>query len=131
MTNKEKIEEMAKIVDEYFEVYCTTPKDIAESLYEAGYRKIPDGAVVLTKEDLKKYAKDCLIGEIAGLDILKGAFAKAERVAEKVRKETAKEILQKIEGRANWFLESQIQEDHFVEQIKELVEEYGVEIENG
>lgn len=39
MNKDQQIEEMAKIVDEYFEVYDTTPKEIAESLYEAGYRK--------------------------------------------------------------------------------------------
>ena len=49
---------------------------------------------------------------------------------DQVRKETAKEILQKIKARSMWFIESQIQEDHFVEQIKELAKEYYVEIEN-
>ena len=40
MTRQEQIEEMAKIVDEMYNVYTTTADDIAEGLYNAGYRKI-------------------------------------------------------------------------------------------
>ena len=40
MTKQEQIEEMAKIVDEMYNVYTTTADDIAEGLYNAGYRKI-------------------------------------------------------------------------------------------
>ena len=40
MTKQEQIEEMAKIVDEMYNVYTTTADDIAEGLYKAGYRKI-------------------------------------------------------------------------------------------
>ena len=39
MTRQEQIEEMAKIVDEMYNVYTTTADDIAEGLYNAGYRK--------------------------------------------------------------------------------------------
>lgn len=39
MTRQEQIEEMAKIVDEMYNVYTTTADDIAERLYNAGYRK--------------------------------------------------------------------------------------------
>lgn len=39
MTKQEQIEEMAKIVDEMYNVYTTTADDIAEGLYNAGYRK--------------------------------------------------------------------------------------------
>ena len=40
MTKQEQIEEMAKIVDEMYNVYTATADDIAEGLYNAGYRKI-------------------------------------------------------------------------------------------
>lgn len=40
MTKQEQIEEMAKIVDEMYNVYTTTADDIAEGIYNAGYRKI-------------------------------------------------------------------------------------------
>ena len=39
MTKQEQIEEMAKIVDEMYNVYTTTADDIADGLYNAGYRK--------------------------------------------------------------------------------------------
>ena len=42
MTKQEQIKEMAKIVDEMYNVYTTTADDIAEGLYNAGYRKIDD-----------------------------------------------------------------------------------------
>ena len=42
MTKQEQIDEMAKIVDEMYNVYTTTADDIAEGLYNAGYRKIYD-----------------------------------------------------------------------------------------
>ena len=42
MTKQEQIEEMAKIVDEMYNVYTTTADDIAEGIYNAGYRKIDE-----------------------------------------------------------------------------------------
>ena len=42
MTKQEQIEEMAKIIDEMYNVYTTTADDIAEGIYNAGYRKIDD-----------------------------------------------------------------------------------------
>ena len=38
-TKQEQIEEIAKIVDEMYNVYTTTADDIAEGIYNAGYRK--------------------------------------------------------------------------------------------
>ena len=42
MNREEQITEMAKIVDEMYNVYTTTADDIAEGLYNAGYRKVDD-----------------------------------------------------------------------------------------
>ena len=39
MNREEQIEEMEKIIDELYNVYDTTAGDIAEGLYNAGYRK--------------------------------------------------------------------------------------------
>lgn len=39
MDKEKQIEEMAKIVDEMYNVYTTTAEDIADGLYNAGYRK--------------------------------------------------------------------------------------------
>ena len=55
MTEQEQIEEMAKIVDEMYNVYTTTADDIADGLYNAGYRKIDDDCAVITKDELKQY----------------------------------------------------------------------------
>ena len=55
MDKKQQIEEMAKIVDEMYNVYTTTAEDIAEGLYNAGYRKIDDNCAVITKSELKQY----------------------------------------------------------------------------
>ena len=55
MDKKQHIEEMAKIVDEMYNVYTTTADDIAEGLYNAGYRKIDDDCAVITKDELKQY----------------------------------------------------------------------------
>ena len=55
MNKNEMIEEMEKIVDEMYNVYTTTAEDIAEGLYNAGYRKIDDDCAVITKAELKQY----------------------------------------------------------------------------
>ena len=51
MTRQEQIEEMARIVDEMYNVYTTTAGDIADGLYDAGYRKVDKDSVVLTRVD--------------------------------------------------------------------------------
>ena len=56
MTRQEQIEEMAKIVDEMYNVYTTTADDIAEGLYNAGYRKV-DEIKRLEKENEQLKAK--------------------------------------------------------------------------
>lgn len=52
-TKQEQIEEMAKIVDEMYNVYTTTAEDIAEGIYNAGYRKEQEtaGIVKLYQQD--------------------------------------------------------------------------------
>ena len=55
MTRQEQIAKMAKIVDEMYNVYTTTAEDIAEGIYNAGYRKIDDDCAVITKAELKQY----------------------------------------------------------------------------
>ena len=50
MTKQEQIEEMAKIVDEMYNVSTTTADDIADGLYNAGYRKIREKDETLEKQ---------------------------------------------------------------------------------
>lgn len=75
-------------------LYAEQRHQIAEAYFNAGYRKVGDGDVLLTKVDMLKYAKDCLAGETTGLDIINGLIARAERKAEQARKKATKEILQ-------------------------------------
>ena len=84
------------------------------------------GNIILTKEDMQKYAKDCLIGEVAGLDILNGEIARGERKAKEARKETAKEILQRL-----YKSRIRINTDYMIytDDIHELADKYGVEVE--
>ena len=56
MTKQEQIEEMAKIVDEMYNVYTTQADDIAEGLYNAGYRKIDD-----LKAENKQLKTECAL----------------------------------------------------------------------
>ena len=56
MSKQEQIEEMAKIVDEMYNVYTTTADDIAEGLYNAGYRKIDD-----LKAENKQLKTECAL----------------------------------------------------------------------
>lgn len=56
MTRQEQIEEMAKIVDEMYNVYTTTADDIADGLYNAGYRKIDD-----LKDENKQLKTECAL----------------------------------------------------------------------
>ena len=55
-TKQEQIEEMAKIVDEMYNVYTTTADDIAEGLYNAGYRKVDD-----LKAENKQLKTECAL----------------------------------------------------------------------
>ena len=56
MDKEQQIEEMAKIVDEMYNVYTTTEDDIAEGLYNAGYRKIDD-----LKAENKQLKTECAL----------------------------------------------------------------------
>ena len=122
MTKQEQIEEMAKIVDEMYNVYTTTADDIADGLYNAGYRKTFTGDLA---SDTQKAFKEGY---------------------EKARKETAKEIFQKVvniclkeedfqDGTVNTQLEPLyfgiMNGCAFIRgEVKELAKHYGVEVEN-
>lgn len=56
MTKQEQIDEMAKIVDEMYNVYTTTADDIAEGIYNAGYRKVDD-----LKAENKQLKTECAL----------------------------------------------------------------------
>ena len=74
MNKNEMIEEMAKIVDEMYNVYTTTAENIAEGLYNVCYRKIDDDCAVITKAELKQY-KAQAVKEFA--EMLKNKYGKS------------------------------------------------------
>ena len=153
MTRQEQIEEMAKIVDEMYNVYTTTADDIAEGLYNAGYRKIQDGTVVLSREEydklglfeetVKEYKSDN--GQLVLVKEQKKLQKYSTDIADFIRKETAKEIFQKVvnicrkeedfqDGTVNTQLEPLyfgiMNGCAFIRgEVKELAEQYGVEVE--
>lgn len=92
---------------------CYLARNIASVMIDDGYRKIPDGAVVLTKEeyDNMRNLTDCAVCEIKGI--------------EKVRKETAREILGE-------FLETFPSDKNITTisraTVKRLAQIYGVEV---
>lgn len=118
MNKQEQIEEMEKIIDELYNVYDTTAGEIAEGLYNTGYRKIPENAVVLTKEEYIDLSRNYVGEQI-----------------EKTRKETAKEIVEKVKGQSETFLigygDGQYDEHKYVsvEYIEELAKQFGLEVE--
>ena len=60
MNKEQQIEQMAKIINELCCVYTTTETDIAEGIYQAGYRKIDDNCAVITKAELKEYKRQAV-----------------------------------------------------------------------
>ena len=148
MNEKEIIEEMAKEISEsnilckdcgdYGDTYCT--EAIANTLYKAGYRKIPEGSVVLSTEDYSDYltlqsnytnAKERCEKLQADNERL---YKNLGKFKESVRKETAKEILRdikyEIEDRNGAMLEEDLSVDATIlqEVLNEIAKQYGVEI---
>ena len=110
--SQKQIEEMAKDIiktfsTEYIYAQSEVMKNISDinvlvsSLIAKGYRKIPEGAVVLTREEIEKYAKDCIVGRETGLDIINGLIARAERLQESTRKETAEKFAERLKDYIN------------------------------
>ena len=101
MTKQEQIEEMAKIVDEMYNVYTTTADDIADGLYNAGYRKVDD-----LKSENKQLKTECAL-----LD-------NELRIA---RQETI-DVLNKVKERAVGL--AAIETYHICNLVDELLKEY-------
>lgn len=107
MTEKEMIEEMAKVIaiDRYNNV---SSLDTATMLYEdLGYRKIPEGSVVLSRKEHIQMLKDCIQSNIL--------------VEESTRKRTAEDILSLAIAHDNGY------ETDMTRFISALKKKYGVE----
>ena len=124
MTKQEQIEEMAKIVDEMYNVYTTTADDIAEGLYNAGYRKIKEKNETLEKQikHLNTIVErlDELLGKgindyIMGIDGVEGIKYMWERSA-------VREFAEKIKAKS--YVNDYCREVVEIEKIDELLKEY-------
>ena len=90
----EKIEEMAKIM---YGVEAFELETLAEVLYKLGYRKIPENAVVLTREEHQKYLAFKIIEpQVRGcLD----RERELEKRLETISKETAEKFAERLKSR--------------------------------
>ena len=89
MTKQEQIEEMVSIMaasnNPFVDVPVEIMPNVVEVIYNAGYRKLPEDSVVLSKEEYERITKE-LVTEQRATEIAKEYF-------EKMRKETAEKIL--------------------------------------
>lgn len=130
MTKQEQIEEMAKIVDEMYNVYTTTADDIADGLYNAGYRKIKEKDETLEKQikHLNTIVErlDELLGKgindyIMGIDGVEGLKDMWERSAVREFAEKVKAKLFAIFGKT---ICSDLDTEDITDIIDELLKEY-------
>ena len=126
-TKQEQIEEMAKIIDEMYNVYTTTAGDIADGLYNAGYRKVPFDIRHCFNEIERKMKFKTDFGTIDFTEeqilFIEQAICGEE---EKIRKETAKKILDKLNALMEQYHYKSTAWRNCTNFIKET---YGVEVE--
>ena len=116
LLNQEQAELKKAMIEELgHTLYCkqdkfdlSNPFEVAKAVVEEGYYKVPKGAVVLTKEEF---------------------FANNEKCYQQARKETAREIIQLLDGH-------QFEDDGWTwsvskRDLKFIAKKYGVEIEGG
>ena len=116
MDKKKQIEEMAKDIKASLTHHL--PKTIlypyiAQDMYALGYRKIPEGAVVLTVEEYKEMVDDVKVSKEKLARIIDSAKAKA-------RKETAREIFDKAKQKCK---ELEEKFSHLCKSKRECLEE--------
>lgn len=117
MTKQEQIEEMAKDIVRIagLDVYGK-----AEELVNLGYRKLPEDSVVLSREEYKRLLDNAIRVDMEYLD----------HELAKTRKETAKEILQRLYDKCYEVQGLREGYAHIIPlDILILAKEYGVEVE--
>ena len=139
--NKEQIEEMAKKMKQCYEKYgLLNFKWFAEAIYNAGYRKVPECAIILTKEEYDKlglfeetvqeYKSDK--GQPVLVKERKTLKKYPTDIADFIRKETAKEILSDLLDLHNSVQDINQKTDFYcsIEQfIAEIEIKYDIEVE--
>lgn len=126
MTEQEQIEEMVSTLAASNNPFVDVPVEImpqvAKALYNAGYRKIPEDSVVLSREEYKRLLDNAIRVDIEYLD----------HELAKTRKETAKEILSDLLDLHNGVQDINQKTDFYcsIEQlIAEIEIKYNIEVE--
>lgn len=124
---------------------CSISKHVAEAFIDAGYRKVPEGSVVLTKEEWERIQKELLdfdkfAREISNIRMQNGEPVPTEKtflkyigeLKEQARNETKREVLKKLDG----FRFVMYDEGYEVaswtcgeDDVKQFAKEIGVEVE--
>lgn len=131
MTKQEQIEEMGKVMPEkindpldnsrYIIFGKSLRREIARIYYNAGYRKLLKGSVVLSREEYERIAKE-LVTEQRATEIAKEYF-------EKIRKETAEKIYLQAKAivDATKYIVRGGEYIH-IDALKEIIKNCGIEI---
>ena len=127
MTKQEQIEEMAKIVDEMYNVYTTTADDIAEGIYDAGYRKVGEAEIERLKAENEELTK-VVSSKVYDLIDNTKEIADAREAWEKQAKiEAVKDFAEKLKKYSycdNDFMDGKWHRYVLVSDIDELLKEY-------
>lgn len=138
MTDEKQIEEMARVIcNRYSEVtercridncdcnYACHYYDKAKKLYEQGFCKIPEGSVVLTREEAERF---------------RGQTVNIKKVKAQARKEAVREFIEKIKEEIA-YLKRRYHEDCVdgigdeeynglsEKELDELAKQFGIEVE--
>lgn len=97
---------------------CKKIKAVVDKLYNAGYRKVPENAVVLTREEHKQMFKDLI--------------ASNKVIEAETRKETAKEIIATVKSCMQDFEDDDdgyiLKKCEFEFFMRELAKQLGIEV---
>ena len=125
MTKQEQIEEMISTLAASNNPFVDVPMDImpqvAKALYNAGYRKLPEDSVVLSREEWKQIKNSLYYSK-----------EELEKKLQRERKETAKEILRDLLDLHNSVQDINQKTDFYcsIEQfIAEIEIKYDIEVE--
>ena len=103
---------------------CVQERERAEFFYNAGYRKIHENEVVLTRGEYNEYekCKDLLTQYVNGEIVNEDVFSQQVDDIKKVRKETAEKFAERL--KENYPLKEEYSHLHFVidEICKEITE---------
>lgn len=147
MTKKEQIKEMMLTVPQKIVAYDGNPagqhlygeqrQEIAEALYNVGYRKLPEDSVVLSREEHEILVKTAQgkIGNMKATDFLKacissGIMVEAVRTKEQ-DKQAVKEFSEKLKNKLFDFFQDNEELDGKISLGSLYVDVIGVEAEDG